>query len=217
MSVLASVNRLFKPRANQLSSRVTANRRTELRYHLILLSALLTLVSACGGSAGIQPGEPLEQASAVSVTLPGFTPTSGTTLHWHRDLVWVDDPEGRFERRAKVLQQALEDQFLGKGFRFVADDATADYDVVAVAMLGDLEDHAEIQEFFRLYPSLAEPARGYGRGTVLVAITPAGSSEVVWRGALEVYTDPDKMPVAERHQRLRWAAERLLESIPTLP
>ncbi len=188
-----------------------------MRYRPILLSALLALVSACGTGPGIEPIEPLEQASAVSVTLPGFTPGSGATLHWHRDLVWVDDPDGRFERRARVLQQALEDQFARKGYRFVADDASADYDVLAVAMLGDLEDHAEIQEFFRLYPALAEPARGYGRGTVLVAITPAGSSEVVWRGALEVYTDPDKMPVAQRDQRLRWAAERLLESIPALP
>jgi hypothetical protein len=181
-----------------------------------LAPGLLVLAAACGTGPGMQSVDPLEQASAISVTLPGFAPSAGATLHWHRELIWVDDPEGRFERRARVLQSALEDEFLRKGFRFVPDDASATYDVLAVAMLGELEDHAEIQEFFHLYPSLAEPSRGYGRGTVLVAITPAGSSEVVWRGALEVYTDPDKMPVAQRDQRLRWAAQKLLESIPTL-
>ena len=188
-----------------------------MRLPYLLMAGLLTLVSACSGTPASDRADPLEQASAISVTLPSFAPTSGTTLHWHRELVWVDDPEGRFERRASVLQRALEDEFRGKGYRFVDGDKEADFDVLAVAMLGQVESHAEIQEFFRLYPSLAKPARGYGRGTVLVAITPAGTSDVVWRGALEVYTDPGKMPVAQRDQRLRWAASKLLESIPTLP
>lgn len=183
--------------------------------HLIL-AAVLVLVSACSSPAS-RPVDPLEQASAVSVTLPGFAPTAGTTLHWHRELVWVDDPDGRFERRAKILQDALEDEFGRKGYRFVADDSEAHFDVVAVAMLGQLEDHDEIQEFFRLYPALAKPPGGYRRGTVLVAIATTGTSDIVWRGALEVYTDSGKVPVAERDQRLRWAASKLLESIPTLP
>ena len=181
---------------------------------LITLSALL---AACSSAPETPPPQPLQEASAVSVTLPGFVIAPGTTLHWHRDLLWVDDPEGRFERRATVLQQALEEEFERKGYRFVDSDESATYDVLAVAMLGQLEDHEEIQEFFRLYPALAKPAEGYGRGTVLVAITPAGTSEVVWRGALEVYTDPGKMPLAQREQRLRWAASKLLESIPALP
>jgi hypothetical protein len=188
-----------------------------VRLLQLLLPAFLVVVSACSSAPGTGPVDPLEQASAISVTLPAFEPGPGTTLHWHRELVWVDDPEGRFERRANVLQQALEDEFRRKGYRFVANDVEADYDVVAVAMLGQLEDHEEIQEFFRLYPSLAKPARGYRRGTVLVAITPANTSEVVWRGALEVYTDKGKVPVAQRDQRLRWAAGKLLESIPALP
>ena len=151
------------------------------------------------------------------MTYPGFTTEPGTTLHCHRDLVWVDDPEGRFQRRADVLQEALQDEFERKGFRWVETDEEATYDVLAVVVLGELKDHEEMQEFFRLYPALARPEKGYGLGTVLVAIASAGTSDVVWRGALEVYTDPDKMPVAQRDQRLRWAAAKILESIPTLP
>ncbi len=71
-----------------------------------------------------------------------------------------------------------------------------------------------MERVFRLYPSLAKPARGYGRGTILVAIAPVGTQDIVWRGALEVFTDPEKMPVAERDQRLQWAAGQLLRSIP---
>ena len=187
-----------------------------MRLPYLVLAGLLIMISACSGTPAGDKADPLEQASAISVTLPEFVPTPGTTLHWHRELVWVDDPEHRFERRAKVLQRALEDEFRAKGYRFVDGDDEADFDVLAVAMLGELESHAEIQEFFRLYPSLAKPARGYGRGTVLVAISPAGTYSVVWRGALEVYTDPRKMPVAQRDERMRWASSKLIGSIPIL-
>ena len=183
---------------------------------LSLLMLLFTMLWACSSGTATPKTDPLEQASAVAVTLPGFITEPGTTLHWHRELLWVDDPDGRYERRAKVLQQALQLEFERKGYRFVSGDQEATYDVVAVAMLGQLADQKEVQDFFRLYPSLAKPAAGYGRGTVLVAIAPAGSNEIVWRGALEVYTDPGKLPLAQREARLRWAAQQLLRSIPAI-
>ena len=185
------------------------------RFSLLLL--LLTTLSACSGGPGTSKTDPLEQASAIAVSLPGFVTDADTTLHWHRELLWVDDPEGRYVRRAKVLQQALQQEFERKGYRFVSDDQDATYDVVAVAMLGQLADQKEVQDFFRLYPSLAKPAAGYGRGTVLVAIAPAGTNEIVWRGALEVYTDPGKVPLEQREARLRWAAQQLLRSVPAIP
>ena len=183
----------------------------------LILLLLLTTLPACSSSPAGQEAEPLEQASAIAVTLPGFVTDADTTLHWHRELLWVDDPDGRFERRAKVLQQALQQEFERKGYRFVSDDQEATYDVVAVAMLGELAQQKEVQDFFRLYPTLAKPAAGYDRGTVLVAIAPAGTNKIVWRGALEVYTDPGKLPLAQREARLRWAAQQLLRSIPDIP
>ena len=182
-----------------------------------LLLPLLALLVACNSTPTAQDTDPLQQASAISVTLPGFVTNPDTTLHWHSELLWVDDPEGRYERRAVVLQQALQKELERKGYRFVDSDEQANYDVLAVAMLGELKNQEDVESFFRLYPSLAKPAKGYGRGTVLVAIAPAGTSDIVWRGALEVYTDPGKMPLAQREQRLQWAAKKLLASIPTLP
>jgi hypothetical protein len=146
--------------------------------------------------------------------MPGFVTSPQTTLRWLSDLKWVDDPQGQYDRRARVLQEALQREFEHKGYHFVAAGEEATYDVLAVALLGQLQDQKELERIFRLYPSLAKPARGYGRGTILVAIAPAGTADIVWRGALEVFTNPDKMPVAERDQRLQWAAGQLLRSIP---
>lgn len=178
---------------------------------------LACLLAACSASQQTLKVDPLSQASAVSVTLPGFVTAAGTTLHWHSDLQWLDDPEGRYQRRARVLQQALQREFERKGYRFVEHEEKPTYDVVAVALLGGLEEQEKLEEVFRLYPALAKPARGYGRGTIIVAITPADNGDIVWRGALEVFTDPGKQPVAQRYARLEWAAVKLLASIPTLP
>ena len=185
------------------------------RFFLPLLLALL--LQGCTTGPAAPQADPLRQASAVSVTMPGFITSPETTLRWYSDLRWVDDPDGQYQRRAHVLQQALQQEFRRKGYNFVGTGEAATYDVLAVALMGQLQDQEELERFFRLYPSLAEPAKGYNRGTVLVAIAPAGTRDIVWRGALEVFTDPGKMPVAERDQRMQWAAEQLLGSIPNQP
>lgn len=186
-----------------------------LKLSQCLLLALLLV--ACAPIAKGPKQDPLSQASAVSVALPEFVTTPETTLHWRSDLRWLDDPQGRYKRRAEVLQQGLQKEFERKGYRFVPSSDAATYDVVAIALLGTLQEQEKLESVFRLYPSLAKPAKGYGVGTVLVAIAPAGTSDIVWRGALEVFTYPGHLPVEQRYERLEWAASKLLASIPTLP
>ena len=185
-----------------------------MNLHRALLLPLLLLLGACT-SQPPPAGEPPVRASAVSVTMPGFAVSPATTLAWRADLIWVDDPEGRFERRGERLQRALEDEFAGKGLRFAANPDSATYDVLAIAMLGPVSGHPEVEEVFRLYPALQKSTAGYRRGSVIVAIAPRGTSDILWRGALEMFTDRDSMqPVAVREQQLRWGARQLLASIP---
>ena len=180
---------------------------------LLLFSCLLW---ACANSRTEPEPDPLSHSSAVSVTLPGFVTAPGTTLRWYSSLKWMDDAEGRYRDHARVMQDALQREFERKGYSFVNTEPV--YDVVAVVILGDLEDSQEMAEFFRLYPTLAEPAENFGQGTVLVAIAPAGTRDIVWRGALEVFTpSPGQLTAAAREQRMQWAAGQLLDSIPHLP
>ena len=135
-------------------------------------------------------------------------------LRWRSDLIWVDDPEGQFERRAGMLQNSLQVEFERKGYQFVGPNEQATYDVLAVAVLGDLKDQKEVDQIFRLYPSLASNPQGYTPGNVLVAIAPMGTTQIVWRGALEVFSNPGMTPIEEVQQRMQWAARALLASIP---
>jgi hypothetical protein len=209
---------LFNNWSNQLLSRITGNQElSAVTFRLTITLLLALLVAACSSAPPLAKPDPLRQASAVSVTMPGFITSQETTLRWQSDLKWEGNAEGQYNRRAQVMQQALQREFEQKGYRFVASDEAATYDVFAIALMGQLRDQEELERVFRLYPSLEKPAKGYGRGTVLVAIAPAGTRDIVWRGALEVFTNPDKMPVAERDQRMEWAAGQLLRSIPGVP
>ena len=214
----ANVRYLFTTWSNQLLSRITGNQElSAVTFRLAITLLMVLFVAACSSAPPPAKSDPLRQASAVSVTMPGFITSPETTLRWQSDLKWVENPEGQHNRRAQIMQQALQREFERKGYRFVASGEAATYDVFAIALVGQLRDQEELERAFRLYPSLEKPAKGYGRGTVLVAIAPAGTRDIVWRGALEVFTDPDKMPVAERDQRMQWAAGQLLHSIPGIP
>lgn len=185
-------------------------------YRIIFpLLAALTLLACSTDRAGqTTANDPLNQSSAVSVSLPGFVTSPDTTLRWRSNVIWVDDPEGRFERRADMLQQILQREFEQKGYQFVGPEEDATYDVLGVALLGEIDDQEEIEKVFRLYPSLAANPSGYNKGNILVAIAPAGTKNIVWRGALEAFTNPDMQPLEVRKQRMEWAARQLLASIP---
>ena len=98
--------------------------------------------------------------------------------------------------------------------QFVEAGEQATYDVLAVALLGELTDQEEIGEIFRLYPSLTANSGGYTKGNILLAIAPAGTKAIVWRCALELFSDPGMQAVEVRQQRMKWAAQQLLSSIP---
>ena len=185
-----------------------------MAFRLLLAFIMSTALAACVSETPIQKPDPMSQSSAVSVAMPGFITSSNTVLRWRSDLIWIDDPEGRYERRADMLQQALQDEFKRKGYSFVGANEAANYDVLAVALLGDIQGHTEVEEVFRMYPSLSASSEGYKRGTILVALAPAGTKIVVWRGALEMFTEPGMQQVQVREQRMQWGARQVLSSIP---
>ena len=184
-----------------------------LLFSLLMAWSLAACVTESSGPAP----DPLSQSSAIATSTPEFITSPTTTLRWYSDLVWIDDPEGRYERRANMLQLALQNEFERKGYTFVGANEQANYDVLAVAILGELEGQEEVEQVFRMYPSLSSSSQGYSRGTVLVALAPAGSKKIVWRGALEMFTDPGLQQIKVREQRMSWGAMQVLSSIPNYP
>jgi hypothetical protein len=177
------------------------------------------LVAACNGTGDANPAlaatDPLSRSSVIASASPAFATPTGPVLHWYSDLVWSGDVSETSDDSASVLTRALEQELGKKGYRFTAQASDADYDVLAVAVLGDIAAHPEIEQLFRLYPSL-RGGGSYESGNVLFAVAPAGTTEIVWRGAIEVFTG-EQFSDEIRHLRIRKASEMLLGSIPPAP
>lgn len=180
---------------------------------LLILFSLLLGLGACMSRPSTQPvqTDPLAQASAISVTLPGFKTDSGTTLRWYSSPKWVGDT-GQ-PHLARKIQHYLREEFTSKGYLFVPEGEQAHYDVLLVVLQGELAEAPDVMEIFHLYPDLAGNPEGYSKGTVLVAIAPSGTRDIVWRSAMEVFTT-DELTAAQRDMRMQWGARKLLDSVP---
>ena len=182
--------------------------------HLAWIAMLILLAGCKGDSTTPADVDPLSRASVISASTPEFASPVGARVRWYSPLVWTGELNADSQQNAEMLQAALQAEFERRGYAFVVDGADADYDVLGVAVLGELGAHPEIEEIFRLYPSLAPTAADYTSGTVLVAIAPAGTNRIVWRGALEVFTGV-KLPADLRRERMQAASMMLLGSVPS--
>ncbi len=188
------------------------------RRYFTALMCCASLVAACNGTSSTSPAattDPLTRSSVVASASPEFTRPTGPALHWHSDLIWSGSVTDTSDASAAALTRSLERVLEGKGYRFTANSREADYDVLAVAVLGDIVAHPEIEQLFRLYPSLRGDGN-FGSGNVLFAVAPAGTTDIVWRGAIEVFTG-EPLSDEARHLRIQKASEMLLGSIPPAP
>ena len=191
-----------------------------MKSHLLtaLLACVTTLV-ACNGTGDANPAttaaNPLSRSSVIASASPEFARPTGPVMHWFSDLIWVGGSTETSDDSAAVLSAALQAELEGKGYRFTDDPAEADYDVLAVAVLGDIASHPDVEKLFRLYPSL-RGGGDYESGNVLFAVAPRGTTDIIWRGAIEVFTG-EQFSDELRHLRIRKASEMLLGSIPPAP
>lgn len=189
------------------------------RLLAMLVATVGASLAACNGTGDANPAtagtNPLSRSSVIASASPEFARPTGPMLHWFSDLIWSGPETATSADSAEVLLAALEAELARKGYRFTTEEADADYVVLAVAVIGDIAAHPDVEQLFRLYPSLRGGGE-YDSGNVLFAIAPAGTTDIVWRGAIEVFTG-EQFSDELRHQRIRKASEMLLGSIPPAP
>ncbi len=183
-----------------------------LRLTLALIAT--TLIASCVTESTVvtQPSA-LDQASVVTVAQPGFALPRNASLQWRSDIIWVDHPELRGSQFNHMLVQAFEQELQQQGF-FISHGHGADYELLLVAVPGDLQDHPEVERVFNLYPSLVPNEEGYNTGNLLLAILPPNSQAIKWRGAIEIFTAFNSLSDSERQQRINSAARQLLSNLP---
>jgi len=177
----------------------------------VSLRTCLVLWLAMVGGCGISPSEELASASAISFTEPGFYLAPGAVLSWRSDVVYLfEDPAERPEAFRPFLQQEVQAQLEGRGYRFEPTQAT--HGIVALAVIGSDYNATEILRQYRLSPSFPA-SRRYARGTLLVAIYSLEDEKIRWRGSVQANIDVTE-PEQARRDRVRTHVKRLLGLVP---
>ncbi|WP_281558859.1 DUF4136 domain-containing protein [Thalassomonas sp. RHCl1] len=177
---------------------------------ILLLSLFVLLSTACSSRYG---DTDLSKRQVLTMSNPQLTIKRSTPLTWYSDLALHSaiTPGEEAGEMLSYIQGLISDTLVNKGFNLIAQPPVSQYQLVAVAMLGNNPANQKILELFKLFPGLAEK-EDYQQGTLLVAIVDVNRKKAAWRGSVQMFVDPS-LPKALRLERINGAVARLLQHL----
>ena len=156
---------------------------------IIVLAAVIA--SACAQHADSELPSPREisRISAITVSSPEFSIAAGTSFSWRSEILWHqgDSVPGPSLLTRRDVQLAIETELARKGARFAEADEAPDYSIVAAILMGESDRATELQDIIQIHPSLRPISQTLEKGTLLIAISHPGSTDLLWRGAVQVF------------------------------
>lgn len=190
--------------------------RMRSSHPTFVLLVLLSALSCARQSAPISPSpRDMTRIAAITVVSPGFAIGANTSFAWRSDVIWSDDDlRGSTDLLARSdVRRVIEAELARKGADFALPDEAPEYLIVAAIQVGSGEPEGGLQEIVQLYPALRAVSHNLDKGTLLVAISLPGSSDLLWRGAVQVFLI-DSGGRSEREARLESAVRNLFINIP---
>ncbi|WDE03434.1 DUF4136 domain-containing protein [Thalassomonas viridans] len=177
---------------------------------LLLLSLLALLNPACSSRYG---DSDLSERQVLTMTNPQLTISHTTPITWYSKLALhsATPPGDEAGEILTYIQDLITNSLRNKGFNLTEKPSESQYQLVALAMVGNNAANQKILELFKLFPGLAEKG-GYQQGTLLVAIVDVDQKKAAWRGSVQMFVDPS-LPKELRLERINGAVERLLQHL----
>lgn len=176
----------------------------------VIVCLMASLLSGCVSGAREQSSD----SYVISFTAPGFYLAPGSTLGWRSDLVYMFDGVRKLPEDFKPLvQPEIESYFEEKGYRFSSNAGDVQFGIVAVVVLGEGLNAADVLKQYGLTPSF-NASRKYEKGTLVIAFYRHDEELIVWRGVVQSNIDPF-LSVEERSKEIRLNVARLLKKLPT--
>lgn len=178
---------------------------------IMLLPGLFVLLStACSSRYG---DTDLSKRQVLTMTNPQLTISRSTPLTWYSNLALHSaiSPSDETGEIITYIQGLISNTLLNKGFNLIEQPTGTQYQLVAVALVGNNAANQQILELFKLFPGLAEK-ESYQQGTLLVAIVDVNQKKAAWRGSVQMFVDPS-LPKPLRLERINGAVARLLQHL----
>ncbi|MDO3387656.1 hypothetical protein QWI17_17565 [Gilvimarinus sp. SDUM040013] len=173
-----------------------------LRINFIAL--LVWLTSAC--TTQTEPRQhPNYTSSFISVAEPGFKLQVGDRLAWRAPIEVIAEQGNTLKPQTlSHLKRRLESDIAAQGLIMTANQS-ADYLLDAVIIVDELMSKEQLVERFDIAPALYNSGE-YDAGTMVLRFIHPYSQRTLWRGAMEVFTDPS-MSTKERLQKIDHAVD----------
>ena len=175
----------------------------------ILIPLFLIVLCACSSRYG---DNDLSKRNVLITSDPSLKITRTTPLTWYSNITLHGTPaSSNASEMITYIQQLISNTLIDKGFNLNKVQSKSQYQVVAVAMVGNNDANEKILELFKLFPGLSTDSN-YQQGTLLVAIVDVNQRKAAWRGSVQMFVDPD-LPKELRLERINSAVARLLRQL----
>ncbi|CAA0120594.1 Uncharacterised protein [BD1-7 clade bacterium] len=192
-----------------------------MKQRLLAVFAILTL-AACSSQPqqSNQTAQQLLPAALTNYTVivmdnGVISLEPGMKFAWKDPMAVVGVPESEEQAVSKRMQETIEKEIESHGYGFTDNLSQAPYSLVSVAILDEATSDADLDDFtlaFGLDPGLPTPTAQYGKGSLVVGVFDTQFGSLVWRGAVQVFTD-HTLPADVKQQRAANAVRALLKEL----
>ncbi len=183
---------------------------------LTLLMLLCLILIACTGSSNlVQRQQDLARSSVVTSTTGTINVNPDSSILVPPLMpVYSDTKLELNQEKISHITSALQNEFRQKGFTLSSDPDSTTYRIKPAVLYGNALNSMDFIDEYGVQPFLSGES-GLERGTLIVLVIHAGSKQVVWRGAVQLFTD-ETLTLEQSHQRVDHAVRELLEHFPSV-
>lgn len=186
-----------------------------------ILTVFLTVMALAACTTTVTPvnkvpAPELRQVNVISITKEKVNFEKNKIFAWQTDLL-VAGSEAPDVKRGGIdnLKLQVKKYFNQKGYMFSDNLLTADYFLVGMLLLEGHEQSSEHSELLLGLDPGMHPSEEYGLGTLLIGVRDTNTSNLVWRGAVQIFlaSDTDEMTEQERKARVANAIKMLMDGL----
>ena len=156
----------------------------------------------------------LKLLTTVSNTSGSFNPDKQDLFSWQSPVELYSEEQNPGSAQVELVTQELNQQLKQKGYALIDNKHLSHYLLQAVIVYGNSLHDDKLKRIYGIEANLGSAQDDYQRGSLLLAISKP-SGHIVWRGAVQVFTDPT-LPADIRQQRLSLAIASMLSNLPAI-
>ena len=185
----------------------------------IILSSLITLLSACATNTNItrQNTTPISKPVSVQVRYDTQAIPTGALFSWSPELSGMyQDARLNHTNMDELLKKGIVNALIEKGYQFSENASGSDYTIAYTAGLESALSDDEVLKTFGVQPGLVvrkNTAQNVEKGTLVIDVINQTTGRKYWRSSGQALAKLEQMPQQQRQQRINQFIRMMLSDL----